>query len=517
MEAFGIFEGGGAKGLAHIGALKATEEAGVEFIGVAGTSAGSIVASLVAAGYRADELYNTESQSGIFYTNFLDLLDELEWKNLKDLRKSMKQILVGQKSNFQLWRSISWFLWRNSKKLQAPVQAGGFLGTDKFRKWLDQQLIAKLSSLKPNLRPSGENGAVAFQDLDKPLKVIAADVRGRKLRVYSMPTDAKLGVAAAVCASISIPFVFKPASLANQFLVDGGIMSNFPAWVFDIERRKAPPLTPTFGFRLVEKSRAEGKQNSKTTKEFSMLTHISDVFQTAVFGDNTLEKREVSTLHEIPLAVRIGPLDFEVSSDVKDDVYRDGKNDARDYFQNNTSAWRKPQELMDGRMGVAYNAIHAALGHPKHLRMNIMLPITNEELQVVYAYKMDDDLDCDDRLAFRRGSGACGLCWETLDYVICDLVDAANSYRDLWKMDKYQQRLVRADLRSLLCVPMFDQSRIRTAGEDEDLLRKSFIGVLNIDSDDIILDKMRELVSADDKIVRSCAAMLSDSLTTIGR
>jgi predicted acylesterase/phospholipase RssA len=66
MEAFGIFEGGGAKGLAHIGALKATEEAGVEFIGVAGTSAGSIVASLVAAGYRADELYNTESQSGIW-------------------------------------------------------------------------------------------------------------------------------------------------------------------------------------------------------------------------------------------------------------------------------------------------------------------------------------------------------------------------------------------------------------------------------------------------------------------
>jgi hypothetical protein len=64
---------------------------------------------------------------------------------------------------------------------------------------------------------------------------------------------------------------------------------------------------------------------------------------------------------------------------------------------------------------------------------------------------------------------------------------------------------------------MFDQSRIRAAGEDEDLLRKSFIGVLNIDSDDIILDKMRELVSADDNIVRSCAAMLSDSLTTIGR
>ena len=58
MKAFLIFEGGGAKGLAHIGALKAAEQRGIEPAGVAGASAGSIVAALVAAGYTADDLYD---------------------------------------------------------------------------------------------------------------------------------------------------------------------------------------------------------------------------------------------------------------------------------------------------------------------------------------------------------------------------------------------------------------------------------------------------------------------------
>ncbi len=44
LDSFGIFEGGGAKGLAHIGALKAAEVRRLKFLGVAGTSAGSIVA-----------------------------------------------------------------------------------------------------------------------------------------------------------------------------------------------------------------------------------------------------------------------------------------------------------------------------------------------------------------------------------------------------------------------------------------------------------------------------------------
>jgi NTE family protein len=53
---FVAFAGGGAKGLVHVGALKALETKNVEFSGVSGTSAGAIVAALKAAGFTADDM-----------------------------------------------------------------------------------------------------------------------------------------------------------------------------------------------------------------------------------------------------------------------------------------------------------------------------------------------------------------------------------------------------------------------------------------------------------------------------
>ena len=65
MQVFGIFEGGGAKGLAHVGAIAAAQELGVQFVGVAGASAGAIVASLIAVGYNAKALYDPSNRTGL--------------------------------------------------------------------------------------------------------------------------------------------------------------------------------------------------------------------------------------------------------------------------------------------------------------------------------------------------------------------------------------------------------------------------------------------------------------------
>ena len=71
LKAFGIFEGGGAKGLAHVGALRALEEKNVDFVGIAGTSAGAIVAALVGVGYRSHQMFNPHSDEriGVFDTD----------------------------------------------------------------------------------------------------------------------------------------------------------------------------------------------------------------------------------------------------------------------------------------------------------------------------------------------------------------------------------------------------------------------------------------------------------------
>lgn len=507
MEAFGIFEGGGAKGLAHIGALKAAEEHGVEFIGLAGTSAGAIVAALIACGYKADELYD-ENKTGLFSTDFLAFFEQKDWQNLQAIKSDFDKTFNGSTDACTLFN----FLRRNRKKLERFYSQGGLLDTKKFESWFNICLLKKLRLADETFEPSGDDNTVTFQDLPRPLKVIAADVVGRCLRVFTMPGDARQNVAEAVGASISIPFIFLPKETSTARFVDGGIVSNFPAWVFDDERTKAPALTPTLGFRLVETRQIP---NQAVSEKFSLFSYLSDVFQTAVFGDNTLERRQVATLHEIPLRVRVGPLDFQVSEQVKYDVYRDGKNDTRDYLRMG-HIWRISDSYMKRILVLAEGIIRNALNHQGHLRLNIMLPISNNTLQIVYTCNMDNEEDCDDRLEFKKGSGACGHCWEILDYVVCDLVDATNTYKDRWSMDKYQQRLIRKELRSLLCVPLFDQKKVRELESGQVSLRKAFIGVLNIDSVEDLLERFTELVNNEDDIAKDCAAMISERLMNPG-
>ncbi len=93
-------------------------------------------------------------------------------------------------------------------------------------------------------------------------QVIASDVTERRLLV--LPRDApKLGVqnpddlsvALAVRMSMSIPVFFEPVRFANpqtgreHLIVDGGMLSNFPVWLFDAEE----PQWPTFGLKLIQK------------------------------------------------------------------------------------------------------------------------------------------------------------------------------------------------------------------------------------------------------------------------
>ena len=465
MDAFGIFEGGGAKGLAHIGALKAAEENGVRFIGVAGTSAGAIVASLVAAGYTADELYLPGNKKSLFAFNFLDFFPERDWTNLMELKKQSLGVFTGRKSCFGIWRSLNWFLIRNNNRIRSVVERLGFLGTDQFEAWLDEKLRLKLLSGEPSGAVTGPNGKVAFRDLPIPLKVIASDIRNRRVRAFPSAPQGTESVAAAVAASISIPIVFMPQLTATEHLVDGGILSNFPAWVFDRERETSPPLTPTFGFRLVT-----SLVNQKQSEPFPQF--LIDLFHTSVFGDNSLETRAVANLHQIPLRVRIGPLDFSMSPQTRDDIYRDGKNDARDYFQGKYVGPRDPAD-MKRILRTAHRAMQGEMGRQGHLRVNVMRPVDRNTLKVVYCHNMDSDDDYDDAIEFPKGRGACGLCWDRLDFVLCDLDDAKATYATRWRMTKHQQRLVRHNLKSLLSVPIFDQKAIN--GESRDSLDRAFL------------------------------------------
>ncbi len=213
----GVFEGGGVKGIGLVGAISVIEAAGYEFVNLAGTSAGAIVATLLAAGYHADELKQTIN--GIDFSTFEDpdLIGRIPYVGA----------LVDEIFNKGLYK--------------------GDVFLNLMRDLLDKKGIHTFRDL---IQPE-------FADEDRyrfKVRVVASDISRRRMLVlpqdirdYDMaPED--LEVALAVRMSMSIPFFFEPVKLKNSYIVDGGLLSNFPVELFDSD---GPPEWPTFGFKLV--------------------------------------------------------------------------------------------------------------------------------------------------------------------------------------------------------------------------------------------------------------------------
>jgi NTE family protein len=212
LKADAVFEGGGARGIAFVGAIQAMEEEKVEWQRIAGTSAGAVIAALLASGYKSYEIRQH--------------LSELDFSKLRG-RTIMNRIPVFG-SLLELMFNL------------------GIYKNDYLETWLDLLL--------------SEKGIKTFADLpDGKLKIIASDVSNGQMLIlpddldrYGMsPSD--LNVSTAVMMSASIPFFFRPVIWKSKdrnksYILDGGLLSNFPIWIFDTDN----PRFPTFGFRFVK-------------------------------------------------------------------------------------------------------------------------------------------------------------------------------------------------------------------------------------------------------------------------
>jgi NTE family protein len=217
-QADAVFQGGGVKGIALVGALLAFAEKGWdEWVCVAGTSAGSIVAGFLGCGYAPKDLEK--------------VLRTTPYKSFEDFGAAGE--IIGGGINL--------------------IAHHGLAHGEAFHKWFDEMIEGQ-----------------TFGDVSKrgkTLKMIAADITQKQLLVlpddlpqYLDPKTKKpivadaFKVADAVRMSMSIPFFFQPVELVHaetkqtSTIVDGGMLSNFPVWLFDVEDRD--PKRPTFGFRL---------------------------------------------------------------------------------------------------------------------------------------------------------------------------------------------------------------------------------------------------------------------------
>lgn len=306
MKINAVFEGGGVKAIGLAGAVAETEKRGFTFYHVAGTSSGSIVAAMLAAGYTGEELRRI-----IEATPFSSFLQKT-WVH-----------------------RIQWI----GPAARVFVKKGLYSG-EALEQWVTKILADK--------------GVRTFGDLGQnQLRIIASDISQGKLLV--LPDDLvnygidpkKFSVARAIRMSTSIPYFFDPVMLCKLpagrvkgkgkgepfrkqfvYVVDGGILSNFPLWIFDKEKELADEKgIPVIGYQSVGRTDKEPRQISGPISMFQAL------FSTMMdaHDERYIEDYNQYRTVKIPI-LGVKTTDFDISPEKSEALYQSGVRSAAKYF-----------------------------------------------------------------------------------------------------------------------------------------------------------------------------------------
>lgn len=187
-----VLSGGGARGLAHVGVLKELEAARIPIDFVAGTSMGSIIGGLYAAGMTPAELERR--------------ILAMNWDSMFADRPPREELSLRRKTD-DLRLSIPFELGMRDGQLRAPRAAVGSTGLENMLKGLTEGM--------PN--------SVAFDQLPIPFRAVATDLVTGEAVVFDRGE-----LAAVMRASMSVPAAFAPVEIGGRMLVDGGLVDNLP-------------------------------------------------------------------------------------------------------------------------------------------------------------------------------------------------------------------------------------------------------------------------------------------------
>lgn len=274
-----LFGGGAIRGVAYIGAIKAFEELGLESDTFAGSSVGSIFASLLAVGYTSDEL---------------------------------KQIFA--KVNYELFRDIA-------------IGVGPLFALSKgevFLEWLRELIEKKFYG--ENYK-KGENRAVTFKDLEKNLIIITTNLSNFECKEFSKFETPDYEIASAIRISSCMPGLMKPIEYNKTLLVDGDLQKSWPMWKLskNLENSKD---------RILE-LRLEGYYNSNNISGidyanavYSCMTSMSTSFVTDIYAGN--DKYDYIVYNTGKTVV----VDFNLNETKRNDLIQAGYDQTIDYFRN---------------------------------------------------------------------------------------------------------------------------------------------------------------------------------------
>ncbi|CAI8916395.1 MULTISPECIES: patatin-like phospholipase family protein [Bacillus] len=292
MNIDGVFEGGGVRGIAHVGAICALAKQGYECERVAGTSAGAIIAALLAAGYSCEELKIIISN--VNYHQFI--------------KKTLLEKIPFVGKGLNAWAKL------------------GIYSNDFLETWLEDLLHKK--------------GIHNFSDLSNPqnLKIIASDISNGKMVIFpdDLPnygfTNQDFSIAKAVRMSSTIPFYFEPVKWKTPkwkqpcYMVDGGLLSNYPIWIFDSPNI---PRWPTFGFHFVK-----NEIQAEPVPYEDPISMFKGLFKTMMQAHDLrhLDKESKARTIAIPTGT-ITSTKFQLTTEEKEWLYQSGFNATEKFLQ----------------------------------------------------------------------------------------------------------------------------------------------------------------------------------------
>lgn len=286
-----VFEGGGMRGIAIVGAINCMENEGYKFDRIAGSSAGAVIAAFIAAGYSSKEIRKMLTE-----INFLKFMDKDHLQRLPLLGKPL-----------------------------GIIKKQSMYSGDYLESFMDNLLQHKGISKFKDVFVNGEY----------KLKIVASDITNKKSLI--IPDDLcnygidpmEFSIAKAVRMSSSIPFYFKPVQLNTPtgicYIVDGSVTCNFPLTIFDVASN---PRWPTIGFRF--ELEATDKNKPEKHDPLSFLFAIAETMSPKTTPEYLSEENIARSIIIPPC--RIQATDFNLTKEKGILLYKTGYKQAKAFL-----------------------------------------------------------------------------------------------------------------------------------------------------------------------------------------
>ena len=278
-----VLSGGGAKGMAHIGALKVLEELDIPVDYVVGTSIGSIIGAMYALGYNADELDS--------------LVRAQDWNLLMKDQVSRRNVSYSFKEDNDRYILTLPFWNRKGLREETEAEKPGEekLGIRGLLKNMPGALVEgqNLDQLFTKLSV-GYQDDIDFNTLPIPFACVAVDLNTKEEVVFH-----RGDIVTAIRASMSIPAYFSPVHMDDLYLVDGGMINNLPA---DVAKEMGADYIITVDLHHYKKAKPDSDQ---TIPE--MLTSLLGIMN----GEKYQSGRAISDIIIEPNTSAYGVLSFD--------------------------------------------------------------------------------------------------------------------------------------------------------------------------------------------------------------